>query len=262
MNTRSLLAAGLAASLALSLPTLALSKDHGNQGGGRGQSSEGKGRSQERRGDERQRSEPSVRANRGSERQAPARVERAPRQEERRAWQPQGRVGRTPRGVEGRAYQPQPERRSRTWTTDPRQVIDRDPTGRRAYAGGDNRRYRPGDGDFRHRTSYGTRYRYYGSYRNHYRPHYYYTGYFSSRPRYAYRSDFSIGLSIGFAPTYGYRYFDPYCRSYYRSLNSYYDHCWEYDHPEAILVYGGGSPVATCVYEDGDWVVDDCGEDY
>ncbi len=93
--------------------------------------------------------------------------------------------------------------------------------------------------------------------RHHGRP--YYTGSFH-RPRYLYRSGFSLGIVIGSVPWYGYRYFDPYCDLEFRNLDIYYDHCYDHGHAETILVLDRRSdhPFASCIYRDGDWVIDDC----
>jgi hypothetical protein len=74
------------------------------------------------------------------------------------------------------------------------------------------------------------------------------------------RSGFSIGLSIGSFPSYGYGYFDPYCDLRFSSLGAYYDHCHGLGHASAILVIDSrtSAPIATCIYDGGDWVVDDC----
>ncbi|HKQ57000.1 MAG TPA: hypothetical protein VJY35_03960 [Candidatus Eisenbacteria bacterium] len=94
-----------------------------------------------------------------------------------------------------------------------------------------------------------------------YRPRYYYTGGFH-RPRFVHRSGFSLGISIGVGPAYGYRYFDPYCDVSFSQLGAYYDHCCDHRHAEVILLIDtGGYPVATCAYQSGDWVVDDCYDD-
>jgi hypothetical protein len=99
-----------------------------------------------------------------------------------------------------------------------------------------------------YRSSYGS----HGSW-----PRSYYTTYFP-RPRYVYRSGFSLGFVIGAMPSYGYRYWDPYCGIGFRSLGSYSNHCHGHRHAELILIYQGSDPVASCVYRGGDWVVDDC----
>jgi hypothetical protein len=93
-------------------------------------------------------------------------------------------------------------------------------------------------------------------YASHHRPYYY--GSFN-RPRYV-RSSFSIGFVFGSAPAYRYRYFDPYCDVSYVDLGGYYDHCSSHDHPEVIVImdYDSGHPMASCVWDDGAWVVDDC----
>lgn len=94
------------------------------------------------------------------------------------------------------------------------------------------------------------------------RSHSYYTHGFH-RPRFAYHSRFSLGFALSTYPSYGTRYYDPYCGIPFRSLRSYVDHCWDLGHPEAILVVDrrSGAPIATCVYSRGRWVVDDSGYD-
>ena len=118
-------------------------------------------------------------------------------------------------------------------------------------------RYRPGGGSGWRGSHWGNRYG--GGYRIRYQPTYYYTGYFH-RPHFITRSGFSLGLVIGAVPTYGYRYYDPYCDVEFGCLDDYYDHCLELGHPGAILVIDieSGAPIATCVYDGGGWVVDDC----
>jgi hypothetical protein len=95
----------------------------------------------------------------------------------------------------------------------------------------------------------------------HYTRHYYTSNFY--RPRYIARSSFWIGLSIGAYPAYGYRYWDPYCGLHFSSLVPYYTHCHGHGHPSAILVidHRSRAPIATCVYDDGEWVVDDCAHD-
>lgn len=95
------------------------------------------------------------------------------------------------------------------------------------------------------------------------RPSYRYRTYYTSgyyRPRYHYHSGFSLGVFIGVVPSYGFRYFDPYCDIGFRSLDSYYDHCHYHGHPDVIQVISirSGYPIASCAYRGGDWVVDDC----
>ena len=94
-----------------------------------------------------------------------------------------------------------------------------------------------------------------------YRARHYYTNQFY-RPSYIARSGFFLGLSIGAFPAYGYRYWDPYCGLYFSSLDPYYGHCHGI-HPDAILVidYRSRAPIATCIYDGGAWVVDDCAYD-
>lgn len=96
---------------------------------------------------------------------------------------------------------------------------------------------------------------------HHARRHYYVGDFY--RPRYIARSGFFIGLSFSSFPAYHYRYYDPYCGLYFQGLGSYYGHCHGLDHPSAILVidYRSSAPLATCIYDGGDWVVDDCAGD-
>jgi len=104
-----------------------------------------------------------------------------------------------------------------------------------------------------------TRYRYADRSYSTYRHRTYYTsGY--HRPRYVYRSGFSLGVFIGVVPSYGYRYFDPYCDIGFHDLDVYYDHCHYHGHPDVIQVIhiSSGYPIASCVYDGGGWVVDDC----
>jgi hypothetical protein len=92
-----------------------------------------------------------------------------------------------------------------------------------------------------------------------YRPRTYYYGSFH-RPRFIHRSGFSLGFVIGAEPSYGYRYYDPYCDEGFDDVDDYYDHCYRYGHPDVILVvdYDSGYPIASCIYQGGYWVVDDC----
>lgn len=111
------------------------------------------------------------------------------------------------------------------------------------------------------RPGYSTRYksRHGGRGYSDYRPRQYYTSYFP-RPRYVYRSGFSLGFVIGSSPSYGYGYYDPYCGTSFHDLGAYYDHCGHHRHTELILIVDshGGGPIASCVYRSGGWVVDDC----
>ena len=150
--------------------------------------------------------------------------------------------------------------RDRAWRTtrgeDDRRYIRREPQGQRRYDSGSRTR---------ERDPYTTRFKPSGPVIQHdqgyayHAPRYYYTDYFY-RPRYIVRSGFFIGLSIGSFPPYGYRYFDPYCDLRFGSLGDYYGHCHGIGHPTAILLidYRTGAPIATCIYDGGDWVVDDC----
>jgi hypothetical protein len=144
--------------------------------------------------------------------------------------------------------------------------IQRHPQGVRQY--GD--RYRSGGG-YSGGYSGAYRYKYGGGYRGsygyaggaHYRSYArpycasYYSGYFA-RPRFAYHRGFSVGLAVGFYPSYGCSYYDPYCDETFSCLDDYYDHCCSYGHPTAILMVDDGYPVATCGFHSGRWIVDDC----
>ena len=63
---------------------------------------------------------------------------------------------------------------------------------------------------------------------------------------------------LGSYPSYGFRYYDPYCDRYFNSLAWYDDHCWDYGHPPVVEVLRYGRPVASAVFDDGEWVIDDC----
>jgi hypothetical protein len=116
--------------------------------------------------------------------------------------------------------------------------------------------------DYRPRVTSRVRYRDGGPNYAYYRPRHYYSGHFH-RPRFVYRSGFSLGFVIGLTPSYGYRYYDPFCDLSFSHLGAYYDHCYGHSHAEVILLVdvNGGYPIATCAYQDGDWVVDDCYDD-
>jgi hypothetical protein len=138
-------------------------------------------------------------------------------------------------------------------------------TGDARWRGGDDVRWRDRDGRWRDRGDSRWRdgdrrvRRYAGySYARHAPRHYYTRSFY--RPRFAYHSGFSLGITIGAFPSYGFRYRDPYCGVWYSDLGPYYDHCHHHDHPTVILVLDShsGHPVAACEYADGDWVVDDC----
>lgn len=190
------------------------------------------------------------------------------------------RVYRTPNsGRSERVYRtPSAGRSERMYRTPSAGRGDRDVVRRLARADGD-RRWRDGGssrGYSRDARSY-DRYRDGGSTRfkpsgpvvrrggggggGHYTRSYYTTNFY--RPRYIARSGFWIGLSIGSYPAHGYRYWDPYCGIHFSSLVPYYTHCHGHSHPSAILIidYQSSAPIATCVYADGDWVVDDCAHD-
>ena len=104
-----------------------------------------------------------------------------------------------------------------------------------------------------------TNYRYNDPSHSTYRSRPYYTGSFH-RPRFVHRSGFSLGFVIGSVPSYGYRYFDPYCDMGFSNLDVYYNHCYDYGHPDMIQVLDirYGYPIASTVYRGGHWVVDDC----
>ena len=170
--------------------------------------------------------------------------------------------------VRREARAPQQQEGSRTWASSPRTSsgtryrgdypqtttrtyngyrVTREPIGSTRYRG--TTRYRGGfpSARYGYGGNWGPRF-YYGSYWR--RPHFY-------------RSSFSIGFVIASTPRYSYyRYYDPFCGIAFRSLGSYYRHCdWE-GHPAVIEIidsrYGG--PVATCIYDGGAWVVDDCAD--
>jgi hypothetical protein len=65
---------------------------------------------------------------------------------------------------------------------------------------------------------------------------------------------------IGSVAPYGYRFYDPYCEMGFNSLDEYYDHAYDEGHPEVVLLLDArsGYPIATCTFDDGRWVVDDC----
>ena len=273
MKTPTRFAVSLALSAILALPAIALAKDHGRGGdsGDRGQShwrsrGEGSGRSFENRGyrgggEQRQRSEmrsyPRDRGswsggNRGSWGGNRSQTRDRGSWNGGRGGRPYGpsdgfvrdRVGSRDNGSGYRTYTRNHQYRGGTGS-ETRYRGDRNSYQR--YNGGGYRSY---DG------------RYYGGYRGGYRSYggYYTRGFY--RPHYHYSSYFSLGLSIGYTPIDGYRYYDPYCGIYFRSLGAYYDHCLDYDHPEAILVMDRSlrAPVATCIYDSGNWVVDDSGD--
>ena len=232
---RSVPAVAVAMALALALSTAASAKPGGHGDPGRRESSESRGNRSERRGQSGERSrhtsELRDRSARAVERGGEWRTSRAQRSAPREhgEWRGSGSSS---------------ERRYR----EPRS--DRRPVARWQDSGG----YCPAP-TYRSQA----RYRHDGpSYSTH-RSRSYYTDTFC-RPRFMYRSGFSLGFVIGSVPQYGYRYIDPYCDMAFRDLDSYYDHCDEHGHADLIQVCDSrtGSPIAISVYRDGDWVIDDC----
>lgn len=183
-----------------------------------------------------------------------------------RAWRSEAqRTLRTPRAgsVERRYRDPSPGRIARG---DARNVPREGRSSRRYADSRSSTRYRDGGsgyggGSSRYKPS-GPIVRGGSGYRGHRGPRQYYVGSFY-RPSYVVRSGFSIGINIGTLPAFGYRYYDPYCELHFHSLGSYYGHCHGLGHPSAILVidYETHAPIATCIYDSGDWVVDDCSHD-
>lgn len=229
----------LALALAVSLPSAAGAKsdDHGKRG--RGQASEARGghsgKREYSRGEGRRSSGDRVYADREVSR---GRADRRGSGDRRVEWRDSGSRRTGSRG-DIRYREPRADHRA--------DVRWRD---------SDRRREAPS-----YRPSYrqGTRHRYdRPDYSNH-RSRHYYTASFH-RPRFVYRSGFSLGFVIGAVPSYGYRYFDPYCDMGFGHLDDYYDHCHAHGHPGAILVVDvrSGYPIASCAYSDGYWVVDDC----
>lgn len=222
-------AAMLAMALAISLPSMADARPEGSGKHDRGRSSEVRGgqpgkRREFRGGDQR------VARERGHNSRVTTR--------ERGDWRGSGGRGARPR-EDVRYREP-----SRAWRPDARA----------------DARWRDSDRR-RDDRSYASRVRYRdgGSYDSRHRTRWYYTGSFH-RPRFVYRSGFSLGVVIGSVAPYGYRYFDPYCDRGFHDLDLYYDHCHYHDHPSAILVldFRSGYPIASCAYDGGYWVVDDC----
>lgn len=223
MNRRSLCATTLAMALALSMPAMGLAQGHGNHGGGNGgdrQESRSKGN---RGGD---------RGNRG---RSAERVERwrggAPGSGTTRTYERRD-VTVTPRAWN------RPDIRVRDRSTPTRTYVRNDVRYKGGYSGYSAPRYRTSGTYFTTRT--------------------YYVGSFY-RPRYYYRPGITLGISVAMSPRYGYRYYDPYCGISFRYLGDYYDHCYDYDHPTAILMMDTARdvPVAMCGYRSGSWVVVD-----
>jgi hypothetical protein len=261
-----------AALLAMALAVPAAAKEHGRRDGGHSYKGErshsGKRASvqrSERRGGER-RSYATIdrgSGSRGSYRGEVRNGERSYSGGERRSY---ARADRSPaRGSyrgEVRTRSPRSDQRADARWRD----AVRDAREYRVYRGGRdggsyqrNGRYY-GD-DYQPRVTSRSRYRHDRPSYASYRPRHYYTGSFH-RPRFVHRSGFSLGISIGVGPAYGYRYFDPFCDVSFSHLGAYYDHCCDHGHSEVILLIDtGGYPVATCAYQGGDWVVDDCYDD-
>jgi len=253
-------AAVLAMALAVPLPSLAKSQGHGQHRGGGHSSVGGGGRSHSSnhgsaRGHERRSYDGDRGSWRGSDSRASYRGDvryRDPRSDHRAdlRW----------RNADRGSYRG--DVRYRDPRSDHRADLRWRDTGHRGRGVRAGRTYhRDGryyGGDHRPTYSTRTRYRHGGPSYSYYGPRHYYTGHFH-RPDFIYRSGFSLGFVIGLVPSYGYRYFDPYCDISFSHLGAYYDHCYDCSHPEVILVVdaNGGYPIATCGYRDGAWVVDD-----
>ena len=227
--------AALALGLAVSLPPAANAESEGHGKRGRGPASEARGGHSGKREDFRGEGSRSYQerayAHRGEDR---VRADRRGSGDRRVEWRDSGSRGTGSRG-DVRYREPRADYRADARWQDLR---------------------RRGDA-----PSYRSQIRYRDDPRSHsyHRPRYYYTASFH-RPRFVYRSGFSLGFVIATVPSYGYRYFDPYCDMGFSHLDAYYDHCHEYGHPGAILVVDihSGYPIASCAYDDGYWVVDDC----
>lgn len=191
---------------------------------------------------------------------------------------------RSPSGDQGWNRGPSRNPGSQTWRIDPRrsgsggsytpQTRYRTDTrwrGDGQWSGGSgyrtyNRVYsRGGYGGGYSRGGYGGGY-YAPRYRSGFRfaPTRYYIGHFH-RPHFVYRSGFSIGFVIAPQPLSGYGWYDPYCDADFDNLEEYYGHCGAQGHEPAFLLLDAsdGQPVATCVYDGGDWVVGDlAGDEY
>jgi len=225
----------LALGLAVSLPMTAGAESEGHGKRGRGHASEDRadhsGKREYSRGEHSRSSGERTYAHRDEDREP---ADRRGSRERRVEWRDSGSRGSGSRG-DVRYREPRADQRADARWQD---------WGRR------------NDGpSYRSRTRYRDDRSTYSSHRS----RYYYTGSFH-RPRFVAQSGFSLGFVIGAAPSYGYRYFDPYCDMGFSHLDAYYDHCHEYGHPDAILVVDihSGYPIASCAYDDGYWVVDDC----
>jgi hypothetical protein len=235
-------AAVLAMALAVSLPSAAGAKSEGHSKHGRGNSSEARGghsgkREFSRGGGSRSSGERPY-AHRMGDRERVDRRDSGSR--DRADWRESGSRDRADwRGSSSRG-----EVRYRDPRADYRADVRWRDSGRRSDA--------PSYRSRTHNRHDDPSYSYYG-------PRSYYTGSFH-RPRFVYRSGFSLGFVIGSAPSYGYRYFDPFCDMGFSNLDVYYDHCDDHGHPDAILVLDiqSGYPIASCAYRGGYWVVDDC----
>jgi hypothetical protein len=240
----------LTIALAVSLPCAAGAKSDGHGKHGRGDSSESRGGHSGKReysdgggsrsSDKRAYADREGGRNRGEWRESGDR---------RGEWRGSGSRGSGSRDDVRYRDRGSDYRADRRWQDSGRRSYQ--PSGRYRTSYRDDRSY----SDYRPRTYYRDGGRSYSNYRS----RSYYVGSFH-RPRFVYRSGFSLGFTIGMVPSYGYRYYDPYCDMEFNDLGAYYDHCDDYDHPDAILVLEihSGYPIASCAYHDGYWVVDDC----
>lgn len=253
-----------ALALAVSLPSAAQAESHGNGKHGRGHSSEAhRDRSERGEGSGENRWLGNYAyARGGGDRE---RRDFNGRRGEWRAYASRDRGSREWRGSESRSFGSRAWRGydsrgsgSREWlgSRSGSRVHHRDRDGYdRADARWRDSGRRGYDPSYRSRSYYGYGGRSYSTYCS--RP--YYTASFH-RPRFVERRGFSLGIAIASVPSYGYSYYDPYCDIEFSDLDAYYDHCCDHGHPEAILVLDvhSGYPIATCAYDDGYWLVDDC----
>ena len=274
MRTRSFVVLGIAA--LLSLPTFALSKEHERGGGRSGRHSSGSVHARGDRHDGGQRARSNWSGSRSRDRGFARNIE-AQRDRGTRWREGASRERSSIRDWADRAWSRGGERVYRTPGPGRIERSDRDAVRRLARGDGDRRYTRRdggharGSGDYRYRDG-GRTYAYRDGGHTRYKPsgpiihrggghrarHYYTGGYY--RPSYIARSGFFLGFTISTFPSYGYRYWDPYCGIYFSSLDPYYAHCHGHVHPSAILVidYRSHAPIATCIYDSGAWVVDDC----
>ena len=229
-------AAVLAMALAISLPSTAGAKSEGHGKQGRGHSSEARGGHSDKR-----------EYSRGGASRSSGERAYAHRVGDRERADPRG-SGSRGSGSRDRADWRASGSRGEVRYRDPRADYRADVRWRDSGRRSDTPSYRTW-----------TRYRDDGPSYSNYRPRSYYTGSFH-RPRFVYRNGFSLGFVIGSVPSYGYRYFDPYCDMGFSNLGVYYDHCYDHGHPDAILVLDiqSGYSIASCAYRGGYWAVDDC----